>query len=131
MGWRKGKKPKRCSNEVLSTVWCFDTLANGPERPDHPTPKPVELFEIPLRQHTRAGDLCFEPFAGSGTQLMAAERLKRRCRALEISAVYCDVIVRRYIAAFGEGSVSPDIAERYRLPGAHGPVITAPSEVET
>lgn len=98
MGWMQGKKPARVEAAVRSTVWEFDTLPNGPERPDHPTPKPLELFEIPILQHTRPGETVYEPFAGSGTQLIAAERLARRCLALEISPRYCDVIVRRWLA---------------------------------
>ena len=113
MGWVKGSKPPRRSREVLPTVWRFDTLATGPARPDHPTPKPVELFEIPMRQHTQEGDLCYEPFAGSGTQVIAAERLKRRCLAMEISPVYCDLIVRRWIHFVGPGRADGGLAERY------------------
>lgn len=126
MGWIKGNMPERVQQKRLSTVWELDTLPNGAERPDHPTPKPLEVFEIPMRQHTRSGglsggrsgggDICYEPFAGSGTQIIAAERLKRRCFAMEISPRYCDLIVRRFIAFAGESAVDPAVAERYRLP---------------
>lgn len=116
MGWRQGQMPERVQQKRFSTVWEFDTIPNGADRPDHPTPKPLEVFEIPMRQHTRQGGLCYEPFAGSGTQLIAAERLQRRCFAMEISPVYCDLIVRRYLAFAGENAVDPALAERYRLP---------------
>lgn len=116
-GWKVGCKPPKVDTDVLSTVWELDTIPNGDERPDHPTPKPLEVFEIPMRQHTARGDVCFEPFCGSGTQIIAAERLDRRCFAVEISPVYCDVIVRRYIALAGENAVSPEIAARYRRGG--------------
>lgn len=121
MGWLKGKKPRprphgTCGPEPMrSTVWQVDGLANGPERPDHPTPKPVELFAVPIRQHTRPGEVCYEPFAGSGTQIIAAEQLRRRCFAVEISPRYCDLIVRRFIALVGEASVDPKLAKRYRI----------------
>ena len=123
MGWIKGNKPARVENKVLSTVWNLDTIPNGPDRPDHPTPKPLEVFEIPMRQHTRPrppDDICYEPFAGSGTQFIAAQRLGRRCFGIEISPLYCDVIVRRMIAFAGEGCVTPDVAARYRLPAGGG-----------
>ncbi|MCC6661506.1 MAG: DNA modification methylase [Phycisphaerales bacterium] len=116
MGWLKGNKPPRVEKSVLSTVWEVSTIPNGPERPDHPTPKPLELFEIPMRQHTRPGAVCYEPFAGSGTQVIAAQRLGRRCFALEVSPVYCDVIVRRFIAFAGAGAVSDEVARRYQRP---------------
>jgi DNA modification methylase len=121
MGWRKGNKPRarggelRAKEPMLSTVWEVEGLSSGPERPDHPTPKPVELFAIPIRQHTRHGEVCFEPFAGSGTQIIAAQQLKRRCYACEISPRYCDLIVRRFIALAGEAAVDPKIAKRYRV----------------
>ncbi len=123
MGWLKGKKPRPRGSDGLgpkepmrSTVWQVDGLATGPERPDHPTPKPVELFATPIRQHTRPGEVCYEPFAGSGTQIIAAQQLKRRCFALEISPRYCDLIVRRFIALAGESAVDPKVARRYRVP---------------
>lgn len=125
MGWLKGHRPPRVERQRLTTVWRYPT-PRGRKRPDHPTPKPIEVFELPMRQHTRpstsrrAGDICYEPFAGSGTQLIAAERLGRRCFALELSPAYCDLIVRRYIAAFGASRVSEDIADLYASPAAKG-----------
>ena len=113
MGWLEGKKPRRVDRSVLSTVWEFPTIANGPERPDHPTPKPLPLFEIPMRQHTRPSDVCYEPFAGSGTQVIAAERLQRRCFATEISPLYCDVIVRRWIAMVGVERAGRALVNKY------------------
>jgi DNA modification methylase len=119
MGWRRGHRPPRADRQRLATVWHVDTLANGPDRPDHPTPKPIKLFETPMRQHTRpagprsAGDICYEPFAGSGTQFLAAERLARRCYGIELSPRYCDLIVRRFIAVAGRHAVSKRVYERY------------------
>lgn len=115
-GWIVGKKPPRRSSQYLSTVWQVPTIPNGDERPEHPTPKPLDLFTIPMDQHTRPGEICYEPFAGSGSQLIAAEKMGRRCFAIEISPTYCDVIVRRYIAFAGEQAVDPKIAKKYRLP---------------
>ena len=62
----------------------------------HPTQKPVELFARPMRAHTNAGDVVFEPFSGSGSQLIAAEMTGRRCRAMELSPAFVDVAVRRW-----------------------------------
>lgn len=114
-GWKPGFKPARVEKAVLSTVWNFDTIPNGVERPDHPTPKPLELFEIPIRQHTAPNEICYEPFAGSGTQILAAHRMGRRCFAVEISPQYCDLIVRRFIAKEGPAGVLPEVAEKYAV----------------
>lgn len=114
-GWLTGKKPPRRSSTYLSTVWQIPTIPNGDERPDHPTPKPLPVFTIPMDQHTRPGEICYEPFAGSGSQVIAAEQMGRRCFAIEISPIYCDLIIRRYIAFAGEQSVDPAIAKKYRL----------------
>jgi len=95
-GWVQGKRPWRTREVVLPTVWPIDTLANGPDRPDHPTPKPVEVFRKAIEYNTRPREICYEPFAGSGTQVIAAEQLGRRCFATEISPTYCDVVVQRW-----------------------------------
>lgn len=62
----------------------------------HPTQKPVELAETALRYSTPDGGLVLDPFAGSGSTLIAAEKLGRTCYAVEIDPVYADVIVRRW-----------------------------------
>jgi DNA modification methylase len=78
-------------------VWTLDWEGRArPAGSEHPTQKPVECFAIPIRKHTLAGEVCYEPFAGSGTQLIAAESTGRRCYALEISPTFVDVAVRRW-----------------------------------
>src|SRR5258708_12812377 len=72
---------------------------------EHPTQKPTRLFEIPMEQHTAKGAIVLEPFSGSGSQLIAAERLLRRCRAVEISPAFVDVAVRRWQDATGNDAV--------------------------
>jgi DNA modification methylase len=102
------------SDDYPSTVWQVPTVPVG-QPTEHPTSKPVELFLRPMLQHTRRGDVCYEPFAGSGSQIIAAERLGRRCFAIEISPRYCDVSIRRFIAFAGPGAVDSEVASRYRL----------------
>ncbi|MBF6588951.1 MAG: site-specific DNA-methyltransferase [Ktedonobacterales bacterium] len=68
---------------------------------DHPTMKPIALVAAMLANSSHDGDVVYEPFAGSGTTLIAAERLGRTCRAVEIDPRYCDVILRRYEAETG------------------------------
>ncbi len=68
----------------------------------HNTEKPVELFTRPMKKHTSVGDIVFEPFSGSGSQLIAAERTSRKCRAIEISPPFVDVAIRRWQKATGQ-----------------------------
>ena len=67
----------------------------------HPAVFPVALVEAVLIAFSDPGDLIYEPFCGSGTQLVAAERAGRRCFAVELDPVYCDVAVRRWEMATG------------------------------
>ncbi len=64
--------------------------------PDHPTPKPLDAFGIPMRQHVARGGLCYEPFSGSGSQIMAGEANGRRVFAMESSPAYCGGPVERW-----------------------------------
>ena len=61
-----------------------------------PTQKPVRLFELPLLKHTRPGQIALETFSGSGSQIIAAERLGRRCFAVERLPQFVDVAVTRW-----------------------------------
>ena len=76
---------------------------------EHPTQKPVELFLRPMRKHTKKRDIVFEPFCGSGSQLIAAEQLGRHCRAIEISPPFVDVAINRWQLATGKLAYLGDI----------------------
>jgi DNA modification methylase len=66
------------------------------EKFDHPTQKPIELMRRPILNHTKRGELVYEPFLGSGTTLAAAEVTERVCRGLELDPRYVDVVVKRW-----------------------------------
>ncbi len=93
-GWVKGKKPKRVAADYSSSVWSVATIPPGTSS-DHPTSKPVELFAIPMRRHTDPGDICYEPFSGSGSQFVAGEQLGRVVYGLEIQPRFVAVILER------------------------------------
>ena len=63
---------------------------------EHPTAKPTEVFAIPMKVHTQVGDICYEPFCGSGSQIIAGERLKRRVFAIEQNPEFIDLAVKRW-----------------------------------
>jgi DNA modification methylase len=103
MGWRKGEQPDHDGNHEFDSVWEVDW--EGKARVvgnEHPMQKPTELFARPMRKHTKPGDICFEPFSGSGSQLIAAEQSGRRCRAIELEPAYVDVALRRWEKTTGK-----------------------------
>ncbi len=84
-----------------STVWRAPSpkmimAGSHEEKHDHPAQKPVLLFEAPIRNHLRAGEAVYDPFIGSGTTLVAAETLGRRCYAMEIEPRYVQVTIERW-----------------------------------
>ena len=82
----------------------------------HGTQKPVRLFEIPITNHTVAGDMLYDPFCGSGTALIAAEKLGRACYAMDIEPKYVQAAVTRWEAFTGAKAVR----ERARRTKARG-----------
>ena len=99
-GWRKGHKPQHGTAQ-LSTVWPADWDGKARHTTFHPTSKPTRLFEIPMEQHTQPGDICLETFSGSGSQIIAAEKLQRRCYAMELSPAFVDGTIARWETATG------------------------------
>ncbi len=92
-GWRSGKMPSKPPANSHS-VWTIDQI--GESDGIHPTQKPVELARRPILYQTQPGDICYEPFSGSGTTIAAAELTGRRCYAMEISPAFVDVAVLRW-----------------------------------
>lgn len=104
-GWLKGAHPKLRRNEVgggtdgfPTTVW--DVPSAEVATNAHPTSKPCRLFSLPMEMHSERGELCYEPFSGSGSQLVAAEQTGRRCYAIEKSPPFVAVALER-MAALG------------------------------
>ena len=84
-----------------STIWSspspkFIMGGSDEEKFDHPTQKPVELLRRPILNHTKTGELVYDPFLGSGTTLVAAEMTGRVCCGLELDPKYVDVVVERW-----------------------------------
>jgi DNA modification methylase len=75
---------------------------SGEDKFDHPTQKPVELMRKPILNHTKPGELVYDPFLGSGTTLAAAELTGRVCYGLELDPKYVDVVVERWQALSGK-----------------------------
>ena len=82
--------------------------ASDEEKYDHPTQKPVELMRSPILNHTKRGELVYEPFLGSGTTLAAAEFTERVCVGIELDPKYVDVAVKRWQAISGGKAIRED-----------------------
>ena len=91
-GWRRGNRPPFYGPRNQTTLWAVGRETSK----DHPTAKPVDLWRAPIENHTKSGEIMYEPFSGSGSQIIAAEQTGRRCYAMEISPQYVDVAVRRW-----------------------------------
>ena len=92
-GWPEGQNRHWCGDRDQGDVWNI----KKPQKNDlHPTMKPVELVERAIRNSTRPGDIVLDPFGGSGTTLIAAEKSGRIGWLIELDPKYVDVIVRRW-----------------------------------
>ena len=72
---------------------------------DHPAEFPVELPARCIKMHSRPGDIILEPFCGSGTTMIAAEQLGRKCYGMELDPHYCDIILARWEEFTGKTAV--------------------------
>jgi DNA modification methylase len=97
-GWRAGSRPlpARRPPAGTPTVWSIGSAIEDGAAGIHPTMKPVELVRRCIDYHTRAGEIIFEPFAGSGTAIIAAEMSGRTCYAMEISPAFVDAARLRW-----------------------------------
>ncbi len=108
---RKGANGHWQGARDQSTLWTIPWSSQGTSGGDedeattHGTQKPVECMRRPIVNNSRRGDLVYEPFAGSGSTIIAAESTGRSCLALEIDPRYCDVIVERWQAFTGSAAI--------------------------
>ena len=87
-----------------TTLWQIPNRAQDAETV-HGTQKPVACMRRPIENNTSPGQAVYEPFAGSGTTIIAAEMTGRACHAIELNPVYVDVAVRRWQAFTGKTAV--------------------------
>lgn len=92
-GWKGGAGHLWAADRKQTTILEFDKPSRNGE---HPTMKPVALFEYQMLNNTKGGDIVLDSFGGSGTTLLAAEKNGRYARLMELDPKYVDVIVRRW-----------------------------------
>ena len=100
-GWKQGTDHYWCGDRDQGDVWFFDKPAKNDL---HPTMKPVALVERAIRNSSKSRDIVLDPFGGSGTTLIAAERTGRRARLIELDPKYADVAVQRWQDQTGRGA---------------------------
>jgi DNA modification methylase len=98
--WRGGRKQTTVW-EASSPIASYGGGGKDDAKTFHPTQKPISLWEIPIRNHLAKGEGVYDPFVGSGTALIAAEHLERRCYAIELEPAWCDVAIERLEAVAG------------------------------
>lgn len=101
-GWHTTNKSSFGDARNLDDVW---EVARPRVSKEHPTMKPVELVEKAVTNSSQLDDAVFDPFVGSGTTLIACERLGRKCRAVEISPAYVAVAIQRWVDVTGQEPV--------------------------
>jgi len=92
-GWKEGASHLWASDRKQTTILEF---AKPRRNGEHPTMKPVELFEYQMLNNTKGSDLVLDSFAGSGTTAIACEKHGRNARLMELDPKYCDVIIKRW-----------------------------------
>ncbi len=107
--FRKGDHPKFDAadiafwNEHVTNVWDVETVASNAK--EHPAAFPVELPLRLMRAYSQRGETIYDPFAGSGSTLIACEKAGRRAVLMEMDPKYCDVIIARWTKATGKEAV--------------------------
>jgi site-specific DNA-methyltransferase (adenine-specific) len=104
-GWKDGAAHYWGGDRSQTTVLDFNKPSRNGE---HPTMKPVELFEYQIQNSSQRGDKVLDLFGGSGTTLIACEQTHRQAFLMELDPKYCDVIVKRWETMTGKKAVLVD-----------------------
>ena len=109
-GWKEGASHLWASDRKQTTILEFDRPSRSAE---HPTMKPVALFEYQMLNNTKGSDIVLDSFGGSGTTLLAAEKNGRQARLMELDPKYCDVIVKRWQEYTGQEAILESTQEKF------------------
>jgi site-specific DNA-methyltransferase (adenine-specific) len=93
-GWLDGASHKWCGDRKQTTVWDIERPSRSEE---HPTMKPIPLCSKPIENSSVQGDIVLDVFLGSGSTMVAAHQLERKCYGMELDPKYCQVIVDRML----------------------------------
>ena len=106
---KRGKQHNWQGKRDQSTIWEINNNnvfgGGGEEQTGHGTQKPIECMLRPIINNSKVGEGVYDPFGGSGTTLIAAQRSKRNCYMMELSPAYVDIIVQRWEKETGQQGV--------------------------
>jgi site-specific DNA-methyltransferase (adenine-specific) len=110
MGWVEGHQPPDYGlgkgERTQTTVWEIASVTQAERKEfNQSTPKPVGLFSTPIIKHLLPTEIAYDPFAGTGPQVIAAEQLGRRCYAMDIAPACCQCIIDRWEVFTGQTAV--------------------------
>ena len=109
-GWKDGAGHLWAAVRKQTTILEFDKPQRNGE---HPTMKPVALFEYQMLNNTKGGDIVLDSFGGSGTTIIAAEKNGRIGYAMELDPKYCDVIIKRWQDFTGKSATLESSGKTY------------------
>lgn len=109
-GWKEGAAHLWATDRKQTTILEFNKPSRNGE---HPTMKPVELFEYQMLNNTKGADLVLDSFGGSGTTIIAAEKHGRYGRLMELDPKYCDVIIKRWQEFTGKEATHAETGETF------------------
>lgn len=113
-GWKDGAGHLWASDRKQTTILEFDRPSRSVE---HPTMKPVALFECQMLNNTKGGDIVLDSFGGSGTTMIACEKNGRHARLMELDPKYCDVIIKRWQNFTGKRAILESTGEEFPING--------------
>lgn len=105
-GWTAAGQPTQDTRIPDSVIRVMRHKGKIGQDIDHPAVFPVALPEFVIEAYTDAGDIVFEPFGGSGTTMLAAQRTGRICRTVEIAPEYVDVAIKRFLQNYSDVPVT-------------------------
>jgi site-specific DNA-methyltransferase (adenine-specific) len=109
-GWKEGAAHLWATDRKQTTILEFNKPSRNGE---HPTMKPVELFEYQMLNNTKGADIVLDSFGGSGTTIIAAEKHGRYGRLMELDPKYCDVIIKRWQDFSGKVAIHAETGEKF------------------
>ena len=109
-GWKEGASHLWAANRKQTTILEFDRPSRSK---DHPTTKPVDLFEYQILSNTKGSDIVLDSFAGSGTTIIACEKNNRKAMCMELDPKYCDVIIKRWEEFTGKQAILESTGKTY------------------